>query len=229
MSEKLLTALFQERVGRFVGRVLLDGQTVSAHIKNTGRCRELLYPGATVLLRPVADPSRKTKYDLAIVRRADGALVSIDSTVPNAVAAAYLPVSGLFSPTARILREKSFGSSRFDLYVEDGERRAYVEVKGVTLCEEQYRVARFPDAPTERGVKHLRELIECVRAGYEAYLLFVVQTTGVREVRPNDRTHPVFGETLRQAKAAGVGIMAIGCRVYDSGEVVPDTPIPVIL
>ena len=167
MSEKLLTALFQERVGRFVGRVLLDGQTVSAHITNTGRCRELLYPGATVLLRPVADPSRKTKYDLAIVRRADGALVSIDSTVPNAVAAAYLPVSGLFSPTARILREKSFGSSRFDLYIEDGERRAYVEVKGVTLCEEEYRVARFPDAPTERGVKHLRELIECVRAGYE--------------------------------------------------------------
>lgn len=222
-------ARFLSRPNRFIAKVLLGGKEETVHVKNTGRCKELLTKNAIVYLDKSDNPTRKTAYDLVAVekkREEDTLLINMDSSLPNAVAAEWLPVSGLFSPTALIKREVSFGRSRFDLYAEEGERRAFIEVKGVTL--EKDGIAFFPDAPTERGVKHLEELSLAVKQGYEGYLLFVVQMKGVREVRPNDETHPAFGTALRHAAAAGVKILAVDCLVSpDEGKA--DTFLPVIL
>ena len=135
----------------------------------------------------------------------------MDSQAPNAIAAEWIPRSGLFSEKAVIKREVFYKSSRFDIYVEDGDRRAFIEVKGVTL--EQDGIAMFPDAPTERGIKHLRELSEALDEGYETFALFVIQMKGIRLFRPNDQTHKAFGDTLRAARAAGVRVLAVDCSV----------------
>ena len=148
-------------------------------------------------------------------------MINMDSQVPNTVAEEWLRGGGLFSREAKIRREVKWGDSRFDFYIEDGDRRAFLEVKGVTL--EYDGVAMFPDAPTERGVKHIRELTRGVGEGYEAYILFVIQMHGMREMRPNDATHPEFGEALRTASAAGVNVLAVECVVTPDSIVAEGT------
>lgn len=227
--EQVEKAVFLSRPNRFIAKVLLHGKEETVHVKNTGRCEELLTKGAVVYVTKSDNPSRKTAYDLIAVekkRGADTLLINMDSSLPNAVAAEWLSKSALFSSSASIRREVTFGNSRFDLYIEDGERRAFMEVKGVTL--EKEGIAFFPDAPTERGVKHLHELAKAAQEGYEAYLLFVVQMKGVYELRPNDETHLAFGNALREAASAGVRILAVDCTV-DPDTVTADASLPVVL
>ncbi len=211
----VVTGRFIRRPNRFIAQVEINGAEETVHVKNTGRCKELLVPGCTVYLAEADNPARKTRYDLVAVKKQqpDGSSVTVnmDSQAANEVAAEWLRDSELFSPLAVIRREVTHGDSRFDFYVEDEGRRVFLEVKGVTLEEEG--IARFPDAPTERGVKHIRELADCVAAGYEGILLFVVQMKGVRFLRPNDKTHAAFGQALRQAAAAGVQVLAMDCMV----------------
>lgn len=206
---------FVSRPNRFTATVIINGKEQTVHVKNTGRCRELLIPDCTVWLTESDSPKRKTKYDLVVVeKQRDGKmplLINMDSQIPNAVVCEWLPHSGLFSNRAIIRREVTYGSSRFDIYVEDDDRKAFIEVKGVTL--EHDGIVMFPDAPTERGIKHLRELSECINDGYEAYLIFVIQMNNVREFRPNDSTHKAFGYALRQAAQNGVTILARECYV----------------
>lgn len=206
---------FLSRPNRFIAKVLVDGKEETVHVKNTGRCRELLTPGATVYLYVADNENRKTKYDLIAVEKIrEGKpelLVNMDSQVPNAVADEWLRNCGLFSPEATIRREVTYGKSRFDFYIEDGERRAFLEVKGVTL--ENGGVASFPDAPTERGVKHIGELVSAVADGYEGYILFVIQMKEISYMTPNDITHKAFGDALRRAEKSGVKILAVDCIV----------------
>ncbi len=206
--EKVLEAEFMERINRFVARVRLFGKEVICHVKNTGRCRELLLPGSTVYLEDCRGKGRKTDYDLIAVRKGER-LINMDSQAPNKAAGEY--ILKLFPNATHIRPETTFGSSRFDFYVETPDRKIFLEIKGVTL-EEQGTVL-FPDAPTERGVKHIQELIACREKGYEAYIFFVVQMSGVTCFRPNDRTHPAFGDALRRAAASGVKVMAVECKV----------------
>ena len=228
--EQVIPGRFVRRPNRFIATVLVAGQEETVHVKNTGRCRELLVPGATVYLAVSQNPARKTKYDLiAVEKERPGKaplLINMDSAAPNTVAAEWLPKSGLFSPAARFKREVTHGGSRFDFYIEDGDQKAFLEVKGCTLEEDG--IARFPDAPTERGVKHIRELIACREAGYQAYILFVVQMKEICHLCPNDATHPAFGEALRDAAAAGVHVLAVDCTVTPDA-LTADTPIPVQL
>ena len=213
--QRIVSATFLCRPNRFVAQVTVDGREETVHVKNTGRCGELLLPGATVLLSYEPQKNRKTRYDLiAVEKKREGKpplLINMDSQAPNAVAEEWLRSGTLFSKNAVIRREVRYGASRFDFYVEDGERRAYLEVKGVTL--EQDGVASFPDAPTVRGAKHVRELMQARECGYEAYVLFVIQMKGMQVICPNDRTDPAFGEALRQAAAKGVEVIAIDCLV----------------
>ena len=209
--DKVKEAVFLSRPNRFIAKVLLDGQEETVHVKNTGRCKELLIPGTRVWLSKSDKKERKTQYDLIAVEKEGRLLINMDSQLPNAAAAEWLPGSGLFSPEAKLRREVAWGASRFDLYVEDGDRKAFIEVKGVTL--EQDGLARFPDAPTQRGVKHLRELAACLREGYEAYVLFVIQMQGVQAFAPNEATDPAFATSLRQAAEARVKILAYDCTV----------------
>ncbi len=210
-------ATFVNRPNRFIAEVNVDGKNEIVHVKNTGRCKELLVEDATVYLEKSSNPLRKTKYDLVAVEKVTNrglVLINMDSQIPNHVAFEWLPESGLFSEKAKIRREVTFGNSRFDLFVEDGERKAFIEVKGVTL--ENDGVAMFPDAPTERGVKHLNELVECVKNGYEAYVLFVIQMCGVNLFKPNDKTHKAFGDALRIAKENSVNLLAYDCIVTEA-------------
>ncbi len=226
-------ARFLSRPNRFIAIVELDGKPVTVHVKNTGRCRELLISGATVYLASAQNPTRKTPYDLIAVDKVmtDGRIetVNIDSQAPNDIAAEWLPVSGLFSESATIRREVTHGDSRFDFCIEncDGEgSAAYLEVKGCTL--ERDGVALFPDAPTERGVKHIRELTALAREGNPAYILFIIQMKGIHTFRPNDGTHPAFGVALRKAHEEGVQVLAVDCRVIP-GTVTVDGCVPVEL
>lgn len=203
------------RRNRFVAEVEVDGKIEIVHVKNTGRCRELLLPGVEVYLEKSANPARKTLYDLIAVRKLRPGkaplLINMDSQIPNAAAWEWLPVSGYFSPETTFRREVSWGSSRFDIFAQDGERKAFIEVKGVTL--ENDGTALFPDAPTERGVKHLNELTRAVDAGFEAWVLFVIQMKEVHTFCPNDAMHPQFGDALRRAAGCGVKIMAVDCLI----------------
>lgn len=234
---KIVKAKFIERENRFVARVgLPDGEITRAHVKNTGRCRELLLPGAEVYLEDHAGRmgSRKMRYSLVAVRKAAAGgrqiLINMDSQAPNkvvgeALADGRIRLPGFEErPTSLLIKpETRFGDSRFDFYVEqpgpEGKnRRAFLEVKGVTLEDDGH--ARFPDAPTERGVKHINELVRAREEGYEACIIFVVQMEGIRDVSPNDETHPQFGEALAKAQKAGVKILAYDCFVApDSLEV----------
>lgn len=216
---KVIPGIFLSRPNRFIAHVLVDGQEEIVHVKNTGRCKELLIPGATVYLYCAPENSpRKTKYDLIAVRKGDR-LVNMDSQAPNAVAEEWLR-KGL--PHAEIRREVTFGDSRFDFHIREGEKTTFLEVKGVTL--ERDNIAMFPDAPTERGLKHLRELIRCRAQGYEAAVLFVVKMKGIQAFRPNDETHSAFGQALREAQAAGVKILVMDCIVTPNTLTI-DTPI----
>ena len=218
-------AVFLHRPNRFTARVELAGQTETVHVKNTGRCRELLIPGARVWLTKTDNPQRKTQYDLIAVQKGER-LVNMDSQIPNAASEEWLRGGGLFSDLTLLRREVRYGDSRFDLYAEHGGKRAFLEVKGVTL--EQDGAARFPDAPTERGVKHVQELIRCLEDGYEAYLLFVIQMENLRRFEPNWETHPAFGEALLRARDAGVHILAYDCTVRPD-SIRLNAPVPIRL
>lgn len=218
----VVTGKFISRPNRFIANVSLEGGTAVCHVKNTGRCRELLVPGAAVVLSRADNPARRTGYDLVAVYKG-GRLVNIDSQAPNRLAAEYLP--GLF-PGAVITPEVKFGASRLDFRLEEPGRTSYVEVKGVTL--EREGRALFPDAPTLRGARHMRELAEAKRQGFGAYALFVLQMEGCASLSPNDGTDPDFGRALREAAAAGAEILTVECRVTERG-MYPLSPVPVIL
>lgn len=206
---KLTDAVFVKRNNRFSAEVTVGGARETVHVKNTGRLGELLLPGASVFLEKAQNPNRKTAWDLVAVMK-DGQMVSIDSQLPNALAEEWLK-GGAFGELTYLKREKTFGQSRFDLYFEYEGKRAFMEVKGVTLNDGG--TARFPDAPTERGVKHVRELVKAVSQGYEAWILFVIQMKGVARMAPNWQTHREFGEALREAEEKGVHIRAMDCIV----------------
>lgn len=228
--EQVVEGRFVDRPNRFIAHVEVGGTVETVHVKNTGRCRELLVPDCRVYLAVSDNPTRKTRCDLIAVEKARPGqpplLINMDSQAPNDVAAEWLPHSGLFAPGAVLRREVRYGASRFDFCIEEGERRTYLEVKGVTL--ERDGEVLFPDAPTERGVKHLRELIACRQAGHGAAVLFVVQMEEATCLRPNDATHPAFGEALRQAAAVGVQVLAVTCRVWPN-RVTVTTRLPVLL
>lgn len=216
-------AVFLKRPNRFIAEVEIQGKRETVHVKNTGRCKELLIPGAEVILEKSGNPNRKTKYDLICVNK-QGRLVNMDSQIPNKAAEEWIKKGGLFPEEVTIRPEKKYGNSRFDLYVESPVRRAFVEVKGVTL--EENNIVRFPDAPTVRGIKHMEELIHCMEEGYEAYLLLVIQMKGVKKFMPNWDTQPEFGEALIKAEKAGVKILARDCLVTeDTIEIQEEVPV----
>ena len=218
---------FLARPNRFIAHVEVEGKMEVCHVKNTGRCRELLVPGCRVYLVESGNPARKTRYDLVAVEKETPSgtlLINMDSQAPNKVFGEWA-ASGQFCPGLTLLRpEMTYGNSRFDYYWEASERKGFVEVKGVTLEEDG--VVRFPDAPTLRGVKHLEELAAAKAAGYEAAVCFIVQMEGMHWLEPNDATHPEFGAALRRAAAAGVEVLALECRVTpDSLEAVRGLPV----
>ena len=216
---------FLSRPNRFIAHVELDGRTEVVHVKNTGRCRELLIPGATVYLEKSDNPARKTQYDLIAVEKGT-LLVNMDAQAPNHVFREWAEAGNFQEGLTLLGPETTWGDSRFDFYWEAGGRRGFVEVKGVTLEEDGH--ACFPDAPTERGVKHLNELARCQADGYEAAVCFVLQMAGMKDFAPNDRTHPAFGDALRQAAQAGVRIMARECAVTPDSLTI-GAAVPVLL
>ena len=202
--------IFKDRPNRFIAHVRIGDKLETVHVKNTGRCRELLVPDAEVILEKNDNPARKTKYDLICVNK-EGRWINMDSQAPNEAAAEWIQGGGLFPEEVSVYRERKYGNSRFDIYVESPERKAFIEVKGVTL--EENNIVRFPDAPTERGLKHVEELAECMQDGYEAYLLFVIQMKDVRKFQPNWNTHHRFGDALKAARETGVRILAMDCMI----------------
>ena len=224
---KMVEARFLRRVNRFTSFVELNGQEEMVHVKNTGRCKELLLEGARVFLEEADKEGRKTKYSLIAVYKGD-ILVNMDSQAPNQMAAEAL-VEGKIKEIGEVdflKREVKYENSRFDIYYQKGEKKGFIEVKGVTLEEDD--IAKFPDAPTERGAKHLRELIKAKQEGNEAAVLFVIQIKGVKEFRPNEERDTAFTAALREASEAGVKILAYDCHV-DVGKVWMENQIPVIL
>lgn len=212
--ENIQEAVFLDRPNRFIANILIDGEPVVCHVKNTGRCRELLVPGAKLLVQKNASPKRRTAYDLISVWKGER-LINMDAAAPNTVFREWLQGGGLGSVPELLRPEMRRGDSRFDFYFERHGRACFAEVKGVTL--EDRGVVRFPDAPTQRGVKHLRGLIQCVREGYGAYAAFIIQMQDVKYFEPNRATHPEFAEALMAAEEAGVTLLALDCTVgYDS-------------
>ena len=201
----VIPAVFLDRPNRFIAHVDIGGRRETVHVKNTGRCRELLLPGAEVWLSGSDNPARKTAYDLIAVRKSTGLLVNIDSQAPNTVAREWLDTCGF----DLVRPEFPYGQSRLDFMMERGSEKFLMEVKGCTL--EREGIGYFPDAPTERGAKHLRELAKA--EGYRPLLLFVIQMDGIREVRGNRETDPAFCEALEAAKQAGVQVLFLPCHV----------------
>lgn len=213
--ENVVKGRFLSRPNRFIANVEIEGREEVCHVKNTGRCRELLVPNAVVYLEKTDNPARKTGFDLIAVEKGR-LLINMDSAAPNKAAGEYL--RKLFGENAFIKPEKLYGQSRIDFYIENGEDKWLIEVKGVTL--EDNGTAMFPDAPTERGVKHLKELTAAVKEGYKCMALFVVQMKGVRVFMPNNSTHPEFGQALRAARKAGVEVKAVDCLVSADSMVI---------
>lgn len=215
--------IFLSRPNRFLAHVAVGGKEVICHVKNTGRCKELLVPETTVFVEEVFSEKRKTKFDLIAVEK-QGVLINMDAQAPNCVFREYIN-RGSFLPNITYIRpEYRWGDSRFDFYLEQGNLRHLVEVKGVTL--EENGVVRFPDAPTERGIKHIRGLISAMDQGFSSWICFVVQLGRAKYLVPNDDTHPEFGQALRAAKGAGVHILALACHVSShSLEITHDIPV----
>lgn len=205
-------AIFIDRPNRFVANVKIDGKTETVHVKNTGRCKELLLSGSDVILTKTDDPARKTQYDLIAVYKAGLGWVNIDSQAPNRVVKEWLNTSpALFNNITLFKPEYTYGKSRVDFYMECDDRDIFIEVKGCTL--EIDGIGYFPDAPTKRGVKHLNELAEAAGEGYECYIAFVIAMPDVRKVMPNVKTHPEFGTALAAAMEAGVKVLYFPCNV----------------
>lgn len=210
---EIVEGKFIERPNRFIADVEIEGNPVTVHVKNTGRCKELLVKGATVYLEKAKNPERKTPYDLVAVETPIG-IINIDSQAPNAVVKEWL----LKQDYDKVIPEYKYGNSRIDFYMEKGNEKYLMEVKGCTLIKDG--IGYFPDAPTERGVKHLRELAEAAKHGFKTAVAFVIQVEGVSEVRPNIDTHPEFGTALAEAKQAGVEVICLKCKVNkDSLEI----------
>ena len=214
--ENITRAVFLRRPNRFIAEVDIDGHRETVHVKNTGRCKELLVPGCEVWLTAPGTPNRKTKYDLVAVRKDTGILFNIDSQAPNKVVKEWLDGKGY----DKVIPEYTYGDSRIDFYMERGDERFLMEVKGCTL--EVDGIGYFPDAPTERGVKHLRELTVAVKDGYRAMLAFVIQMDGVSVVRANISTHAEFGVAMEEAMAAGVEVLFLKCHVEPDTLVIVD-------
>ena len=208
----MIPGRFLARPNRFIARVEINGKEETVHVKNTGRCRELLQPGAEVWCQESSNPNRKTKFDLITVRKGNR-LINMDSQAPNMAAGEWLRSGGL-GEISNLKAECFQGDSRFDFSFEKEGKLCFLEVKGVTL--ENDGVCAFPDAPTQRGVKHLKGLTGLAREGYGAYVLFVIQMPDVKYLHPNDITDPAFGEALREAAAAGVQVMAMDCAVTEN-------------
>ena len=208
---KMVKGTFLERPNRFIAKVEIHGAVETVHVKNTGRCRELLPAGAEVWCQVAEDPKRKTKFDLITVRKGHR-LINMDSQAPNTAAGEWLRGGGL-GEVSEVRGEVFHGDSRYDFsFLKDG-KRCFLEVKGVTLEEDG--ICAFPDAPTERGTKHLRGLLEAAREGFGAYVLFVIQMADVKYLRPHDERDPAFGKALREAAAGGVTVMAMDCAVTE--------------
>ena len=201
--------IFKARPNRFIAHVYLEDKLEIVHVKNTGRCKELLIPGVKVVLEMSDNPARKTKYDLIGVWKEGIGLINMDSQAPNKVVGEWLAEQGC----TYIKPEYKYGDSRLDFYFERGDRKALLEVKGVTL--ERDGICYFPDAPTLRGVKHIHELTKAVDKGYDCYIAFVIQMAGADQVYPNRDTHPEFGQALDEAQAAGVKVLCLGCKVTE--------------
>ena len=221
----VIRAFFIDRPNRFIANVETEDGIQQVHVKNTGRCRELLVPGAAVYLEEGNNPNRKTRYDLIAVEK-NGRIINMDAQAPNHLFAEWAAKGGFLPDVAAIRGEYSYGASRLDFCLETPKGLHLVEVKGVTLEEDG--VARFPDAPTERGIKHIRELQRAVESGLDATLFFVIQMDGIDRVEPNDATHPAFGAVLREAVAAGVRVCAYDCTV-EADRVEICSPVPVVL
>ncbi|MBQ5312747.1 MAG: DNA/RNA nuclease SfsA [Oscillospiraceae bacterium] len=209
-------ARFLSRPNRFIAHIDIDGKTEVCHVKNTGRCKELLTENATVFVQESDNPNRKTKYDLISVLKGEK-LINMDSQIPNKVFGEWAQTSGFFGDIKLLKAEKTFENSRFDFYIETDNDKIFVEVKGVTL--EQDGVVMFPDAPTERGVKHINELCRCIDNGYKAYIFFIIQMDNIKYFTPNRKTHPQFAEALKAAAEKGVGVYALDCKVNENSIV----------
>lgn len=221
--ERIEKGRFIERPNRFIAYVKILGKKETVHVKNTGRCAELLVPGATVYVQKSDNPERKTQWDLISVEKGER-VVNMDSQIPNKVVEEWIRKGNLFPDAKLIKPETTFGNSRFDLYIETDERKIFMEIKGVTL--EDNGVVRFPDAPTERGVKHVEELCGAVKAGYEAYIFFVIQMKDVTYFAPNMKMHAAFGDALQKASKSGVKVLAYECQVEkDSIEITKEVPV----
>ena len=220
----MVPGIFLSRPNRFIAHVEINGQPEIVHVKNTGRCRELLPAGAQVWCQKSDNPSRKTKFDLITVRKG-GRLINMDSQAPNIAAKEWL-LSGGLGPVENVRAETTHGDSRFDFSFMLNGKKCFLEVKGVTL--ENDGICAFPDAPTERGAKHLRGLQKCVEEGCGGYVLFVIQMSDVKYLHPNDATDPNFGKALREAAAAGVQVLAVDCDVTEDSMTIGNY-VPVIL
>ncbi len=210
--DNILPARFISRPNRFIAEIELDGKKEICHVKNTGRCNELLIPNAKIFVQYSDNPARKTKYDLISVFKGHR-LINMDSQAPNKVFGEWVESGNFIRGITKIKPECKYKNSRFDFYIEVGERKIFAEIKGVTL--EENGVVMFPDAPTERGVKHINELCECIKDGYEAYVFFIIQMKNCAFFTPNRTTHAEFAEALIEAEKLGVNIEALNCTVTD--------------
>ena len=208
--ENIVKGQFISRPNRFIAEVLIDGKVEVCHVKNTGRCKELLIPNCTVYLDRSGNTDRKTKYDLIAVQKGE-MLINIDSQAPNKVFGEWIENEGYFKDIIRIKPECKYGNSRFDFYIETKDRKIFAEIKGVTL--EENGVVKFPDAPTERGVKHIKELCDAIKNGYDAYIFFIVQMEECKYFTPNRNTHPEFADAFIAAQKCGVNIKCLNCTV----------------
>ncbi len=208
--QEIVTGCFIKRPNRFIAHVEVEGSIQICHVKNTGRCKELLIPGVTVYLEKSNNPKRKTQYSLIGVEKGNR-MINMDSQAPNMVVYEWLQAGNLTPNTTLIRPETKYQNSRFDFYIETDKEKIFMEVKGVTLEEDG--IVKFPDAPTERGLKHVEELCSAVKEGYGAYVFFVIQMKDVKFFTPNRKTHQAFGDALIKAKEAGVHILAYDCEV----------------
>ena len=206
----ILKGKFISRPNRFIAHIEVNGKIEICHVKNTGRCKELLVPNATVFVQENNNEKRKTKFSLIGVIKEDK-MINMDSQVTNKVVHEWISNGNLFDEVTLIKPEVKYNNSRFDFYVETKNQKAFIEVKGVTL--ENQGIVKFPDAPTERGVKHIKELCDCLKEGYDAYIIFVIQMKNVLHFEPNREMHKEFAEALKEAKNYGVNILAVDCEV----------------
>lgn len=216
---------FLSRPNRFIAQVEIDGKEETVHVKNTGRCQELLTPHATVYLEHCPSPKRKTQYDLIAVEKGS-LLINMDSQAPNKVFQEWANQGNFKENLTHLKAEQTYGNSRFDFYWETPKEKGYTELKGVTL--ETDGIACFPDAPTLRGIKHIQELIHLKSMGFSASICFLIQMEGMKELRPNDVTHPDFGNALREAEKNQVEIFALSCKVQPD-SLIADQFIPINL